>query len=136
MPINYVEKGYRLHAAVRAAGHSLWEENGVWKSSNDAVVQAIIDNYNDFADYKADRIAQIKAAGLARIQAVFPAINSFDELALIRDLFLSILPAARSPTANWQRMIDIYTAGRNAVIGVNNATTKQQVDAVTPAWPV
>lgn len=135
MPINYVEKGYRLHAAVRAAGHSLWEENGVWKSSNDVVVQTIIDNYNDFADYKTDRIAAIKADGLARIQAVFPAINSFDELALIRDLFLSILPAARSPTANWQRMIDIYTAGRNAVIGVNNATTKQQVDAVTPAWP-
>lgn len=136
MPISYIEKGYRLHAAVRAAGHSLWEENGVWKSSNDAVVQAIIDNYNDFADYKADRIAAIKADGLARIQAVFPAINSFDELALIRDLFLSILPAARSPTANWQRMIDIYTAGRKAVIGVNNATTKQQVDAVNPAWPV
>lgn len=135
MPINYVEKGYRLHAAVRAAGHSLWEENGVWKSSNDVVVQTIVDNYNDFADYKTDRIAAIKADGLARIQAVFPAINSFDELALIRDLFLSILPAARSPTANWQRMIDIYTAGRNAVIGVNNATTKQQVDAVTPAWP-
>lgn len=135
MPINYVEKGYRLHAAVRAAGHSLWEENGVWKSSNDAFVQDIINNYDGFADYKADRIAAIKADGLARIQAVFPAINSFDELALVREMYLSIAAAARIPTSNWQRMIDIYTAGRNAATAVNNATTKQQVDAVIPAWP-
>ncbi len=136
MTISYTEKGAALHEAIRAAGHYLRQENGVWISSNDAAVQAIIDNFDPLPDYKADRIAAIKTEGLTRIQAVFPAINSFDELALIRDLFLSILPAARSPTANWQRMIDIYTAGRNAVIGVNNATTKQQVDAVTPAWPV
>lgn len=134
--INYIEKGRYLHDAIRKAGHWLREENGVWKSSNDAAVQAIIDAFDPLPDYKAERIAAIKADGLARIQAVFPAINSFDELALIRELFLSILPAARAPTANWQRMIDIYTAGRNAVIAVNSATTKALVDAVTPAWPV
>lgn len=134
--IVYIEKGRYLHAAIRKAGHWLLEENGVWKSSNDAAVQAIIDNFDPLPDYKTERVAAIKAEGLARIQAVFPAINSFDELALIRELFLSILPAARSPTANWQRMIDIYTAGRNAVMVVNSATTKAQVDAVSPAWPV
>lgn len=136
MAINYIEKGSALHAAIGAAGHRLWQENGVWKSTNDTAVQAIIDAFDPLPNYKADRIAAIKADGLARIQAVFPAINSFDELVLIRELFLSVLPAARSPTANWQRMIDIYTAGRNAVIAVNSATTKAQVDAVTPAWPV
>lgn len=135
MSINYLEKGAQLHAAIRAAGHWLREENGAWVSSNDEAVQAIIDAYDPLPDYKTERVAAIKAEGLDRIQAVFPAINSFDELALIRELFLSILPAARSPTANWQRMIDIYTAGRNAATAVNSATTKQQVDAVIPAWP-
>lgn len=134
--ISYTEKGRYLHEAIRKAGHWLREENGEWKSSDDAAVQAIIDTFDPLPDYKAERIAAIKADGLARIQAVFPAINSFDELALIREMFLSVLPAARSPTANWQRMIDIYTAGRNAITAVNKATTQAQVDAVSPAWPV
>ena len=134
--INYTEKGRHLHEAIRKAGHWLREENGQWVSSDDVAVQAIINAYDPLPDYKTERVAAIKAEGLDRIQAVFPAINSFDELALVRELFLSILPAARSPTANWQRMIDIYTAGRNAITAVNSATTQAQVDAVSPAWPV
>lgn len=134
--INYTEKGRHLHEAIRKAGHWLREENGQWVSSDDVAVQAIINAYDPLPDYKTERVAAIKADGLARIQAVFPAINSFDELALVREMFLSIAPAARVPTANWQRMIDIYTAGRAAALAVSNATTKQQVDAVNPAWPV
>lgn len=136
MAIIYIEKGSALHAAIGAAGHRLWQENGVWKSTNDTAVQAIIDAFDPLPNYKAERVAAIKAAGLARIQAVSPAINSFDELALVREMYLSIAAAARTPTSNWQRMIDIYTAGRNAVMVVNSATTKAQVDAVSPAWPV
>lgn len=45
MTISYVEKGDGLHPAIRAAGHWLREENGVWVSSDDAAVQVIIDNY-------------------------------------------------------------------------------------------
>lgn len=135
MAITYIEKGAGLHDAVRAAGHWLVQVNGVWQSSNDAAVQAIIDSYNELPRYKLGKIAAIKLDGLARIQAVFPAISDFAELALIREMYLSIAPAARSPTANWQRMIDIYTAGQAAVSSVNSATTKAQVDAVTPGWP-
>ena len=136
MSINYIEKGAFLHETIRKAGYSLRQENGVWVPSNDAAVQAIIDSFNPLPDQKKDKIAKIKATGLTRIQSVFPAIQTFDDLALIRELYLSIAAAARLPTSNWQRMIDIYTAGRNAVIAVNSATTKAQVDAVTPAWPV
>ena len=42
--IQYTEKGYGLHNAIRAAGHWLREENGAWVSSNDEAVQAIIDS--------------------------------------------------------------------------------------------
>lgn len=43
--IQYTEKGYGLHEAIRKAGHSLKQENGEWVSSDDAAVQAIIDGY-------------------------------------------------------------------------------------------
>ena len=136
MSITYTEKGQGLHLAIRKAGHWLREENGVWVSSNDTAVQAIIDSFDPLPDYKAKRIEALKADGLARIQAVFPAIKSFDELALIRELYLSIAPAARQPTTSWQRMINIYTAGQAAAASINAASTKAQVDAVTPSWPV
>ena len=44
--INYIEKGVGLHAAIEAAGHKIYHENGTAISSNDVAVQAIIDSYN------------------------------------------------------------------------------------------
>lgn len=134
--IRYTEKGRWLHDAVRRAGHQLWEENGEWKSSNDAAVQAIIDGFDPLPEYKAEKVKVIKADGLSRIQQVFPAIKDFDDLQFTRELYLSIAPAARQPTTQWQRMLSIYTAGQTAITAVNNATTQAQVDAVSPAWPV
>lgn len=43
--INYVEKGAGLHQAISKAGHSLRQENGIFVSSDDDAVQAIIDGY-------------------------------------------------------------------------------------------
>lgn len=50
MTIIYTEKGEGLHQAVRAAGHWLSEVDGVWRSDDDAAVQAIIDNYTGATD--------------------------------------------------------------------------------------
>ncbi len=58
--INYVEKGFGLHVAVGAAGHSLEQLDGVWVSSNDGAVQAIIDAY-PLASTKAEIVAAIDA---------------------------------------------------------------------------
>lgn len=44
--INYTEKGYGLHEAIKDAGHFLRQENGEWVSSNDTAVQAIIDGFS------------------------------------------------------------------------------------------
>jgi hypothetical protein len=56
--ITYTEKGAGLHDAIRAAGYTLRRENGVWISSNDTAVQAIIDGYalTDAAQWKSDQI--------------------------------------------------------------------------------
>lgn len=45
MAINYIEKGYGLHEKIREAGHSIECKNGVFITSNDSAVQAIIDAY-------------------------------------------------------------------------------------------
>lgn len=46
MTINYIEKGYGLHELILASGHWLAQRDGVWISSDDSIVQQIIDNYN------------------------------------------------------------------------------------------
>ncbi len=135
MAIAYVEKGAGLHVAINAAGHWLEQRDGVWRSSNDAAVQAIIDAYNPLADQKAARVALIKDDGLARINAAFPAIKSLDEIAFYAEFWTSIAPAARAATAPFQKVINIYTAAKTAITSVNACTTKAQIDAVTPAWP-
>ena len=135
MSILYTEKGVGLHDAIRAAGHQLEQRDGVWWSSNDAAVQAIIDAYDPLPDIKAAKIASIKADGVARAAALFPAIKDFDHLALVRDLVLSIAPASRALTSRITTLGAIWTAGSNAAASVNAATTAEQVAAVTPAWP-
>lgn len=132
--ITYTEKA-GLHQAVNAAGHWLEQRDGVWRSSDDTAVQAIIDAYTPLAYQKAERIAAIKADGLARINATFPAIESLDQIAFYAEFWSSIAPAARAATAPFQKVINIYTAAKNAITSVNAATTKAQIDAVAPAWP-
>lgn len=44
-PITYIEKGWGLHEALRAAGHRLLHVNGQWMADDAAAVQAIIDGY-------------------------------------------------------------------------------------------
>lgn len=65
--IEYAEKGPSLHAAIRAAGHWLREENGTWVSSNDEAVQAIIDGFT---------IEQARAARKAEISAYATAMRN------------------------------------------------------------
>jgi len=74
--INYTEKGFGLHAAIETAGHVLREENGVWISSNDAAVQAIIDAYaiSDAVQSVNDRIdAFAKVLRDKFVKAISPA---------------------------------------------------------------
>lgn len=45
-PVFYTEKGFGLHAAVRAAGYVLAEVNGAWMADDAPAVQPIIDGYS------------------------------------------------------------------------------------------
>lgn len=79
--INYIERGRRLHEAVRNAGQWLKQENGEWVSSDDAAVQAIIDAFDPKAAALADKIATVKAEAQARIFAILPAWKQTNLLA-------------------------------------------------------
>lgn len=133
--INYTEKGIGLHEAIRKAGHWLRDENGMWVSDNDAAVQALIDSYDPIPAARMARIATIKADGLQRMNHLFPALTSLDEVSFYAEFWTSIASAARAPTVNFTKIIAIYTAAKNAVIAVNGATTQVLIDAVAPAWP-
>ena len=88
---------------------------------------------------RADKIQELKNEGLSRIQAVMPAINSFDTLELVREMWLSTAPAARNATVTFQSIIDIYQAARDGIVVLNGATPAEVTayDVLTdPSWPV
>jgi hypothetical protein len=87
------------------------------------------------ADAKARRVTAIKAEALTRITAVLPTIADFNTLDLVKEIILSIAPAARQLTADLQSVVNIYTAAKTAIGSVLAAGTVAAVDAVEVSWP-
>ena len=137
MALVYREKGIGLWNAIRAAGHELRSLDGVFSSDDDVAVQAIIDAYDPLPDQKADAISGIKATALAKMQTIFPALADIDTVNLVAELWQSIASAARSPTANMTKVINVYTAAKGGIANVNAAATKADIDAAIAAivWP-
>lgn len=84
---------------------------------------------------KDRRRISVRGEALSRVQSAFPSIENYDDLKLVREILLSVIPAARSFTADVQRLVDIFSAVQTAITSINNATTVAQVDAVTVNWP-
>ena len=69
--ISYIEKGVGLHLAISKQGYSLSKIDGVWVSSNDTEVQAIIDSYNPLPEVQKEHIDRVNVkAGEARVKHV------------------------------------------------------------------
>lgn len=134
--INWNGKAHpALVRQIEAAGLRPVLLDGTWTTANDAAAQTIIDAFDPLPDAKKDAIAAVKATGLAKIQAAFPAIDSFDALDFYSQLWLSIASAARAPTTRFSNIIAIYQAGANAITQINAAASTAAVAAVVPAWP-
>lgn len=58
--INWIEKGHGLVEKIEAAGVSIWHDDGIPKTSNDALAQLIIDEYS-IAECAAYRCQQVDA---------------------------------------------------------------------------
>ncbi len=73
--IYYTEKGAGLHEAVAVAGHFMRQVNGIWVSSDDVAVQAIIDAY-PLTSCQAEVIEAIDAHASALRDQVVANISS------------------------------------------------------------
>lgn len=135
---NYQEKGFGLHGAIEDSGHYIQRISSVWHCDDALAVQEIIDNYDELAARKAQKADEIKAEGLKRINAVFPALDSLDDIQLVAEQWLSIAPAARQPTVDFQTGIDIYSAAKAAIIAMSGMDLAgiQAFDPVSDVgWP-
>lgn len=117
-----------------------------WNHTSISQAQAEADKDSNMIDCKkgytqVEKIAEIKAEGLRRIQVYLPGIKDFDEFQLIKEFWLSIAPAARQATAPFQETIDIYQAGAAAVGVLNNYTGYSSISNYNPLtnytsqWP-
>ena len=106
----------------------------------DSAINALIAGYAPLETARSLKVAEIKSEGLSRISAVFPALSDLDELKLEQERWLSIAPAARQATTDYQQAIDIYVAARNAITSINSETDWTVVNAYDvltgPSWPI
>lgn len=127
--------GKGLAEALEAAGHRVWADAAGLHAENEPAAQALIDTHDPLPAAKRAKVAAIRAECVTRSQGVFDAIDSAGEVELLANLWLSIAPAARNPTADMTRFLAIANAARTAIVAVRAATTEAGVAAVTPAWP-
>lgn len=55
-----------LHRLFRTAGFSVARHDGIWVTSDDAAVQAIIDKYNPLPDAQKDALQKVKDASASK----------------------------------------------------------------------
>lgn len=103
--------------------------------SNEAAAQAFVDSYSELPHVKKQRIKDIRVESVSRIGLVYPWIDAFDKLDIVRDLYLSIAPAAREPKPGIATLIAIQQAATAAIAAVRAANDSAAVDAVVVAWP-
>jgi hypothetical protein len=108
--ITYREKGGGLHGAIAAAGHWLREEDGVWISSDDAAVQAIIDGY-PLAACQAEICAAIDAHAAARRDAATAGVSA-SEMASWPVKRAEALAHAADPMAGAAPVLAVEAAAR------------------------
>jgi hypothetical protein len=86
-------------------------------------------------DVKRRRIKQLTDEALELTADVLPEFGNLSALILMRELYLSIAPAARQPTAKLTQVIDIYQDWDTAVAAVRACATRECVAAVAPLIP-
>jgi len=125
--IVYSEKGYQLHNYISNQGHQLWNEDGVWKSSDDAAVQILIDNFDALTEAKSNAYLLIdKASGEARLRYA-PDLLLAEEYRIVKEqalLFIadaSIIGQALQSAADYDNLT--VTQAANLVIAKSNALT-------------
>ena len=117
--INYTEKGYGVHIAINEAGHSLSQVDGVWTSSDDTAVQAIIDSYDPLPEAQAEALEKVKdASATKRLEFVTQAAGKDAEYTF---------KAQEAEQYETDGTVGIYMQGRIDATG-------ETADAVAKEW--
>ena len=126
-----------LVEAIEVSGNAIEQRfpGGVWEAADAQAAQTIIDGYAPLPYAKAAKVKAIKADGLTHVMAIFPALNNFDMISLEAERWQSLTAVAKSPTANFTKLINTYVAATNGIAAVNAAVDLAGVAAVTVVWP-
>lgn len=149
-PINYTEKGFGLHDAIQAVGHTLVEQDGVWLADDPVAVQAIIDNYDVLATARAQKWGEIKAKREAIKYAGVPIASvgkvvDTDEGARTQQLGLVLMGASLPAGLQWKfadntlvamtpalaQEIMLTTAARDMAVFAVGEQHRAQINAMT-----
>jgi hypothetical protein len=142
--INYVEKGNGLHIAIGEAGYNLRDVNGVWQSSDDVAVQAIIDGYDPLPLEKEIAIERVKLEASKHAAVIYPFIDPESDQAIglynfAEDLYLATVAGSRETLSG--RLLTfkgVHDTAVAAIADINSMTDwllAQAYDEVnTPAW--
>lgn len=114
-----------------------WQEYRAWCAAGNIALpmQAAPAPVPSLAEARRARIQAVSGEALARIQAVLPEVSNMATAQLVRELWLSIAPAARQPTAKMGQVIAIYSAWAAALADIKQCDSAACVANVTVAWP-
>lgn len=130
--INYVEKGFGLHEAIRSAGYELREHDGVWvtRPEYESAVQSIIDGYS-LDDARVPVIAKIKELARVKILAFLPDWKQSNCNARMNEL--NMIRFSRDWTDEEKTEVQALQALWGRAEAIRNASNviEQQIDALT-----
>jgi hypothetical protein len=114
-----------------------WAEYRAWLASVNTAEPMIVEPPPQITlpDLKRRRIKQLTDEALELAADVLPEFGSLSSLILMRELYLSIAPAARQPTAKLTQVSAIYQEWETAVAAVRACATRECVAAVAPLIP-
>ena len=97
------------------------------------------DTTSRVGNLKRIKIEEVKGIAVVKANAIFDDIDSFGQMQVMINLWQSIAPAARNPTAKMTDFIAVAQAARNAVTAIRALSDPVAIDAydsnTDPTWP-
>lgn len=94
--INYIERGIELHQFIEEQGYRLWNEDGVWFSTDDTVVQGLIDSFDPVVYFRETAIVEgfylrlifIQSDLLVSVESAVETMSAEDQFIFQNKVFL------------------------------------------------
>jgi len=131
MAITYTEKGHWLHEEIERQGHWLEQRDGVWVSSDDVAVQAIIDAFDPLPHAQREASERVdEAAGKARARYITWQPGQEAVYQLKREQAQAYKAAGYPADASPWPLIDAEAQAR----GISEQQVADEILAIADAW--